>query len=225
MKLYEVTSPNAKLRKEWYDWLDYHWYHWHKDDHPLRVLMKVRDGRLDYNGEIRVEPFGELPFPMGKVREFVVYAMSGKTIDSFKSFPEEAEYMSLTDVKSHSLKGLETKIQRLRYSGQLLSFEGVPTVHMLDLVSNGFRSLSGINKHVSTAVLTFLDNIDIEDGLLDVLRIPGIQTVRYQLTLGKDKNPQLEKAFDIITKHVGQGRPGIVKAHQELIDNDLEDFA
>lgn len=91
---------------------------------------------------------------------------------------------------------------------------------LVSLNSEHLTTLKDIHKFVDAHVLNVSNMDKLEDGLLDILKIKKL--VILQINGGSRKTVD---ALNIIKKYVGKGPKGLVKAQQELIDNDLEDFA
>lgn len=100
-------------------------------------------------------------------------------------------------------------------------FKDLPSTKILRFYGPGIKikDISGIHKYIPETVdITVPDSA--ETGFLDLLRAPKLKTIDMPLN-----NDEAVKALKIIKKYLGTGKPGIVKAQQELIENDLEDFA
>lgn len=86
-------------------------------------------------------------------------------------------------------------------------------------------------------ILLFLKNfsgkiilpLNIQSGLMKLIdtTITGIEFERWQSTYNVEDSRLCRKnneALDILLKYLGQGRPGMLKAQAELIENDHEEY-
>lgn len=92
-------------------------------------------------------------------------------------------------------------------------------------------SLKGIDKIVkeigtgstsSGAGVIAIGMCDITGGILGLMKIKGVKEI-HSISSGDDD--KLLQAISILNKNLGKGKEGILAAQNELLDNDLDDFA
>ena len=101
---------------------------------------------------------------------------------------------------------------------ELTSLEGAPS-HVggsFNCSVNKLTSLKDVHKHIAEIKGAFyaIEN-PIESHVLGLLLIKGVTKVRL-------KNGQVE---EILNKHLGKGRAGMLMAQEELIEAGLEECA
>jgi len=101
---------------------------------------------------------------------------------------------------------------------KLTSLEGAPS-HVngnFDCAYNELASLKDVHKHIAEikGIFYALDN-PINSHVLGLLLIKGVTKVRLD-------NKQVE---EILNRHFGKGRAGMLMAQEELIEAGLEEFA
>ena len=101
---------------------------------------------------------------------------------------------------------------------KLTSLEGAPSHVGGDFYchNNKLTSLKDVHKHIAEikGIFYALDN-PINSHVLGLLLIKGVTKVRL-------KNKQVE---EILNRHFGKGRAGMLMAQEELIEAGLEEFA
>jgi hypothetical protein len=98
----------------------------------------------------------------------------------------------------------------------LTSLEGVPSTisGFFYCSSNKLTSLQGIHKVFKKIDRLYIDNSPINTGGIGLVLIEGLTNVTSRLP-----------AFKIIKKYLGQGKPGLLRCQEELIDAGYEEFA
>ena len=103
-------------------------------------------------------------------------------------------------------------------SNELTSLEGVPSRvnGNFNCSNNELASLKDVYKHVTEIKGIFYANENpIESHVLGLLLIKGVTEVRLD-------SVQVE---EILNRHLGKGRAGMLMAQEELIEAGLEEFA
>ena len=119
-----------------------------------------------------------------------------------------------------SLEGAPSHVDGNFYCNydQLMSLEGAPS-HVdgnFCCYSNQLTSLEGIHKQIKTIAGAFFATYNpIKSHVLGLMLINGITKI------GLD-NKQVE---EILNRHLGKGRAGMLEAQEELIEVELEEFA
>jgi hypothetical protein len=151
------------------------------------------------------------------------FDFSGEKLRSLKrlDFPEKViGSFYCNDNQLTSLEGAPIKVGGIfSCSFNLLtSFDGAPKEVGDDFygIGNKLTSLEGIHKQIKKMNGTFYAHGNpIKSHVLGLLLIEGLT----QITLG---NQQVQ---DILNKHLGKGKAGVLNARQELLDLDLDDYA
>ena len=103
-------------------------------------------------------------------------------------------------------------------NGRLTSLEGAPSRvnGNFNCSNNELASLKDVHKHVTEIKGIFYANENpIESHVLGLLLIKGVTEVKLD-------NMQVE---EILNRHLGKGRVGMLMAQEELIETRLEEFA
>lgn len=103
------------------------------------------------------------------------------------------------------------------HNNSLTSLKGAPKEcgYSFTCSNNQITSLEGIHKLISKINGRFYcSNNPIKSGGIGLLLIEGLYNIRSGLP-----------AFKIINKYVGQGKTGILRCQEELIENGYEDYA
>ena len=104
------------------------------------------------------------------------------------------------------------------YSNQLTSLEGAPSHIGGDFCcsNNKLTSLKGVHKHITEIRGEFAcRHSPIKSHVLGLLLIKGISLIEID-------NIEVE---EILNRHLGKGRAGMLQAQEELIEAGLEEFA
>ena len=122
--------------------------------------------------------------------------------------------------KLTSLEGAPSHVSGNFYCSvnKLTSLEGAPSHVGGDFYCsyNELTSLKDVYKHVTEIKGIFYANENpIESHVLGLLLIKGVTEVRLD-------NKQIE---EILNRHLGKGRAGMLMAQEELIEAGLEEFA
>ena len=103
-------------------------------------------------------------------------------------------------------------------SNKLTSLEGAPSYvgHDFYALDNKLKSLKDIHKHISELHGDFHGYSNpLKSNVLGLLLIKGLKRVLLD-------NMQVQ---NILNKHLGKGRVGMLQAQEELIEAGLEEFA
>ena len=119
-----------------------------------------------------------------------------------------------------SLEGAPSHVDGHFYcrSNKLTSLAGAPSRVGGDFScsDNELTSLKDVHKHVTEIKGTFYANKNpIESHVLGLLLIKGVTEV----------NLDNERVTEILNRHLGKGRAGMLMAQEELIEAGLEEFA
>ena len=143
------------------------------------------------------------------------------TLKSLKGAPSHVDgSFYCNDNELTSLKGAPSHVggSFYCYINELTSLEGAPSHVGGDFwcSNNELASLKDVHKHVTEIKGEFyaFDN-PIKSHVLGLLLIKGVTKVRL-------KNKQVE---EILNRHLGKGRAGMLMAQEELIEAGLEEFA
>lgn len=166
--------------------------------------IHVHDGKVDVVGDIflknRTKTIG--------VRFATVGAFDGPNLESWEGLPTSCDSL---DVASDTLDNLDG-FPHGEYGEVRLA------------MCLKIKSLKGIEKRFKHCEkLTIPKNT--ERDILGLILVPGLTKVDVWGSGMATPSEELVFAVDIINKHLGKGNPGVVKAHRELMDADLDEFA
>jgi hypothetical protein len=107
------------------------------------------------------------------------------------------------------------------YSCGLTSLEGLPVKIQgtLNLTCNPLTSLQGINQLKEMGGILYVDECPITSHILGVFFIKGCKGI------SASHDCPLGKAVEILNRHIGKGRAGLLACTNELIGAGLADFA
>lgn len=126
--------------------------------------------------------------------------------------------------KIKSLKGVPTEIRGdFHFDGDIHPNTDYPKTVDGDFYAPEVTNFHDIHKYVKR-IEGYLYVYDCTKNLLGPILIPGIKGVKYDST-ATDTDRKIVRAIAIINKHIGKGKPGIIAAQEELIDNDLDEYA
>ena len=203
-----------------------HILEWFKENaqFPLDKAVVKKSGKfwLNGTGELTLKTnVEEIKYPIGKVNKLSTFAgalgvagvsREGK-LNSLKNMPESSMFVHLSNQSI-------TKIDHpIRASIDVI------------LTHNLITSLKDIHRFVSCPSIDLCFN-PVKSAILGLLLIPEINVIRtHDFFLNKhipEKTEEIKtfhRALSIVAKYVGKGRTGLIDAQEELIDNDLDDFA
>jgi hypothetical protein len=132
----------------------------------------------------------------------------------------------------------------LEVQDRLIDLQGAPHTVKGEffVLADQLRSLKGAPQHVAARCvlrsnsLTSLEHLPETAHMLRLNMSPTLPLLRltersypiiwgYPASLGGTSNPKLKAATDIITKYMGTGKPGALKAAAELVRADCKDNA
>jgi len=196
----------------------------------------VKDGEVysDNGCEFSCQK-SELPVQFAEISTFNL--RQGK-LTTLKGCPRKVEKrFSVVKNPITSLEGCPESVRwvfEIRET-EITSLDHITPVMGSCLISqNKLTSLKDIHKKirftkgVGSGILSAGNN-PVKSHILGVILIEGIQelmwnapgvTPRYN-----DSESDYKKAFDIVRRHVGKGKAGVLAAQDELIDAGLDDFA
>lgn len=217
--------------------------------------ISIKGGRVHFTTKFAWMCVSErLPFKLGKVGDFDVYhqnAPKAKRLTTTEGFPTQstairARYMAIENItefpkkvdvvsfnggKIKSFKGLE-HLSGINVSIEaddcpIESLDGLPrTLGRLYMSSNKIKSLKGIDKRFDQ--LKYLNLFaPIEDGMLDLVKIPGLLGSVSNVSARKGTENDVSKAFSIIKKYCKGteiSKAQILECQEELLDADLDDL-
>jgi len=131
--------------------------------------------------------------------------------------------------KLQSFKGIPNDITTLSINlDHQIPFDGIEKAEMMSFQFAKFESLKNIHKHVQYCRQFTLPQ-EPTKNILDVLKIKGLEEAWITCYTGTIKIPPGPKrdyklACDIINRAAGGSKADILKAQDELLDNDLEDY-
>lgn len=102
------------------------------------------------------------------------------------------------------------------------AFSDLPNVKNLSFNDCTIKSLSGAEKLTEVQYIEIRAWCEIQGGLLRLLKMPNLREIDMRNYLG---DQPLEKALDIVKKHVEDGEHDIIACQTELMDADLEEYA
>ena len=149
-----------------------------------------------------------------------IFDCSVNNLTSLEGAPSRVDgHFYCSDNNLTSLEGAPSHVGSFYCSyNKLTSLEGAPS-HVggsFHCTHNKLTSLKDVHKHIAEikGALYASDN-PIKSHVLGLLLIKGVTEVRL-------KNKQVE---EILNRHFGKGRAGMLMAQEELIDAGLEEFA
>jgi hypothetical protein len=155
-------------------------------------------------------PEGTFPFKLSRAKYVAVRA---NNLSSFKNFPEQIE---------HRISGNLLCLDMLAPSfPHLTSLEGCPKYCRGHARLSRAKNLSyaNVHKHILAAdVISIYD--DYVGPMLGFLKITNLKEIRYVYS----EDGRLATAAEIINDHLAKDR-NVLAAQEELIDNDLKDYA
>lgn len=178
------------------------------DDKPDMIPnVGVKDGVVTVFTDVGVELGGE-DFP-------------------FKFADEHKYFLTVTDPKS--FKNFPKKIGRNfgLYSKREMKFDGAPE-HVGGSMILDIPSLEGIHKHVKHVEYRIALSPHVTKNVLGLLLIdgrPNFGTIMMNVASSKEEEDKINAVVDILNKYAGTGPKGVVRAQQDLIDADLDDYA
>lgn len=115
------------------------------------------------------------------------------------------------------------------WNNNITSLEGAPLSieNTLDLVDNPITSFKDIHKHIQSCLRIYVP-VSVQSNLLGVLKMKKIPLLSTASTDKKKEGYEtLSKAVLIINKygHDSKGSINILACQEELIDNELKDYA
>jgi hypothetical protein len=115
------------------------------------------------------------------------------------------------------------------YNNNITSLEGAPynISGSLDLIDNPITSFKDIHKHIQSCNKIYIP-VSVQSNLLGVLKMKNIPLLSTASTdRWKEGYNTLLKAVSIINKygHDKKGSANILACQEELIDNELKDYA
>ena len=142
-------------------------------------------------------------------------------LTSLEGAPSHVDgYFNCASNELTSLEGAPSRVDgnfSCAYS-KLTSLEGAPSHVGGDFYchNNKLTSLKDVHKHIAEikGIFYALDN-PINSHVLGLLLIKGVTEVRLDN----------EQVTEIINRHLGKGRAGMLMAQEELIEAGLEEFA
>lgn len=165
--------------------------------------LTVKNGEVSYSGVLLNLTCDELKYPLVKAD-----VVSMEELKSVKNFPTKPGVNQLA-LGGCSIKKIDHPI----------------TCNTLSIAKNQLTSLKDIHKFVSCRDLLIWNN-PIKDSILGLLLIPGIKNIDDGSNGAlMDEFEIPNKAIAIVSKYVGKGKSGMIEAQQELLDNDLDDYA
>ena len=173
-------------------------------DHADPMQITIPEYYLDNEGLVCAKELVQLackriPYPMGDVGAMVVK----QNLESLVNFPRISKSINLP----------HNNITEIDFNLNASS---------INLARNKITSVKDIHTKIKCEYLTIFNN-PIKGPMLSILLIPGLKTLVSGGTLPEYAIPN--QALDIICKHIGRGRSGIIAAQQELFDNDLDEYA
>jgi len=181
--------------------------------HEDRLYWK--DGKICSHNSLKLGnlDWREIPYPFGLIDgEFSVYK---NDLTSLKNCPYRVnEDFMISDNALESFEGAPKFIGGDCYMGNQAMLESLHDIHKhFNEIKGGWISIPpSIKSHILGLVLI--------KGLVDVTI-----SASGNPNNNPNKNQTLSKAVSIIQKYLGKGRSGVLDAQNELIENDLEDFA
>jgi hypothetical protein len=129
-----------------------------------------------------------------------------------------------SDNKLHNLVGGPTIVDGDYRASlcRLKSLDGIPIKigGYLSLGTNLLASLQGINQLKEMNGFIHLDDCPITSHILGVFFIKGCRGINVFTEV-----VDFDKAINIVNKHIGKGRAGLLPCQKELIEAGLADFA
>lgn len=181
---------------------------WLSNSTGVKDTVVVNDGLLTYKGNVLYVYADELKYQVKSANELKFHKLK-----SVKNFPKEPGVKTISCFDA-GIQAIDQQINCVK----------------LDLSHNQLTSLSGIHKLVTCEVIDVTDN-PVEDSILGLLMIPGIMKIHHRPEgygydwWVRENCFDLHKALQIVARHVGKGKAGVLAAQQELIDADLDRFA
>lgn len=194
------------------------------------------DGRVDvYEDYAGIGVLGDGPPPVkfGKVKGHFAISSVYHINDFGDWAPEQCEELRAYTNNLKTLKGLENS--------------DIPTY---DFTGNRLEDLHDVHKMIPSAESLTITNNPIKKNILGLLKLPKLSMINYcsktdyqqvKATMRERSGPDaagrfydsgsgiiyndFDVALIIVGSHLGEGDSGVVKAHRELIDLDLDDFA
>jgi hypothetical protein len=182
--------------------------------HKGRALV-VRDYMLDENGELPI-----------KIHSCYKLSVATPKIKSFKNFPNEIlrDYRNKVGFGrfdwSLSFGGVYSNDERYDH---ITSLEGItPEVQGgIDMSMLEKVNFSNVDKYIKSCTVVAIDR-DYVGPLLSFLKIESLRSINGPLL--PNAKTDKEKACAIVTEHL-KGKRNILACQEELIDNDLKDYA
>lgn len=219
--LIEEEIPILKTPDEIFEWL---YDHVTCDDSSRSMLtlkrdmISITDGVIDskigivFNDDVRLK---KLPVTFGKVNQLFECKDLGLT--SFAGFPSKIiqtsssnGYLSATGNDFTSLDGIARSVSEIVLTN-----------------CNKITSLKNVHKYIDSCERLFVPG-SVKSNLLGVLKIKDLAFVHFQDHRSTIENDKLTRACNIINVYLERGHIGnseILACQQELIDNDLDDYA
>lgn len=220
-ELFETSSNQQMTNPEVHELIEY-WVknHWVKHNgvvgdmaHGFQIAgdgsAEFKFDKLEIVNEM-LTPDGTFPFKLSRAKYVAVRA---NKLSSFKNFPEQIE---------HRPAGNFTCLDMLAPSfPHLTSLEGFPKYCRGHVRLSRAKNLSyaNVHKHILAAdVITI--NEEYVGPMLGFLKIVNLKEIRYLYS----ENGRLAEAAEIINTHLAKNRK-VLAAQEELIDNNLKDYA
>lgn len=148
-------------------------------------------------------------------------------IESLEHGPIEVG--SLYDCSNNKLKSLQYAPEEVPHfycnTNLIESLLHVPKrMRTLAMAGNKIKTLAGIHKQITHVQEIRLSGNPIDSAILGLILIPELKSV-VCLDFLKGHTKEFSDAIDIVKKYLGQGKPGVLSAQDELQDHDLDDFA
>ena len=241
MRITEILSDVAAIKK----WLDDHGVD--KETYTINNDGSISSapGRFLYLQKRNI--VGKLPFRIREVSDglslsenYQLTSLEGvpshikgdfdmafcKKLTSFEHGPEKVDGgVNATWSGLTSLKGCPKIINRHFDcdSCKITEIDDTPEHISEDwnLANNQITSLKGIEKLTRCDGSIYLSGNPIRSSVLGLLKIQNLTNVYFSPS---DPEPMIQ-ALNIIKKHLGKGRAGMIDAQQELMDNGLDEFA
>jgi len=214
MKLHEITDKEDKA------WMD-----------KYRKVVEWMSANWSYNDISKFNPADILLTTDGEIRCLATIAVSSEDGALPFTFSEANATFALNKSKSGvaptTMRGCPKTVKGDFYISGDITFEYSPRKVNGKYVCNEFTSLKGIEKHVDY-IGTYLVIRNVDDGILSLILVKHLKEVKVN-HLGKNL-AELQAAVNIVNKHLGHGKAGVVAAQAEMLaydkdGMDLERFA
>jgi len=222
-KVSEETKRVREIIKSWRAWIKANPQY---DEGTFGHYELTPNNELIHKGRaIIVRPYmldenGELPIKIHSCYKFVI---GTPELKSFKNFPDKIlyDYREIRDRRwSLSFGGVYSNDNNYNH---ITSLNGITPEIQGGLDCSMLRKVnfSHVNTYIKHCTLVALPR-DYVGPLLSFLKIPSLKRIHYRV-LGNTKTDQ-DNAYEIVSKYL-EGNRNILECQEELIDNDLKDYA